>query len=273
MDRAASGFQNGRMDPSDILQLALKLGFSALIVVAASLIVERSGPVVGALVATLPVAGGPAYVFLAMEHGPAFIAAGTLASFPAMFAQAAYHVVYAKLAQRHGLALSLGAALIIWAAVAFAMLQTGWGFVVLAPLSFLGFGLAYLLVRPYLAWQGGAIPRRQWFDLPLRAAAVMLVTGAAIMAGRHAGPTLAGLAATMPTVFTSLILIMHPRIGGKNTAALVASGTIGMTGFAAGLCFLHLTAIPLGATLALCGTLAVCITWNGTLLLARRRLG
>ena len=53
-------------------------GLSALIVVLASLAVERTGPVIGALIATLPVAGGPAYVFLAMEHGPEFIAAGTL---------------------------------------------------------------------------------------------------------------------------------------------------------------------------------------------------
>ena len=102
----------------------------------------------------------------------------------------------------------------------------------------------------------------------------MAVTGAAILAGRFAGPSLAGLAATMPTVFTSLILIMQPRIGGPNTAAVVASGVAGMMGFTAGLTFLNLTAVPLGNWAALSGTLGVCMAWNiGLLVQQRRRVG
>lgn len=260
------------MQISVLLPLLLKMGISALIVVLASLAVERAGPVIGALIATLPVAGGPAYVFLAMEHGPEFIAAGTLASFPAMIGQAAYQVVYVLLAQRHRMPLSLGCALMTWIAVAFAVRHFDWGFTVLAPLSFLGFGLAHRLLRPYMAWRGGPPPNRRWYDIPVRALAVMLVTGVTILAGRLAGPSLAGLAATMPTVFTSLILILHPRIGGPNTAAVVASGVAGMGGFTAGLCFLHLTAVPLGSVAALCGTLGVCVAWNiGLLVLQRRR--
>lgn len=263
---------------SVLLPLLLKMGLAAMIVVLASLAVERTGPMIGALIATLPVAGGPAYVFLAMEHGPEFIAAGTLASFPAMIGQAAYQVVYVRVAQHQRMLLSLGCALATWVAVAFAMRWLDgafhWGFAILAPLAFLGFGLAHLAVRPYLGWRGGARPRRRWFDIPLRAVAVMLVTGTTILAGRFAGPSLAGLAATMPTVFTSLILILHPRIGGPNTAAVVASGVAGMGGFTAGLCFLHLTAVPLGSVVALCGTLGMCVAWNiGLLLLQRRRTG
>ena len=50
---------------SVLLPLLLKMGLAAMIVVLASLAVERTGPMIGALIATLPVAGGPAYVFLA----------------------------------------------------------------------------------------------------------------------------------------------------------------------------------------------------------------
>ncbi len=46
----------------------------------ASMVAERSGPLIGALVATLPVSAGPVYVFLALDHDAAFIAQSALAS-------------------------------------------------------------------------------------------------------------------------------------------------------------------------------------------------
>jgi len=49
------------------------VGYSG-IVVAASLIVERSGPFIGSMIAALPTAGGAAFIILAMEHPPAFVA-------------------------------------------------------------------------------------------------------------------------------------------------------------------------------------------------------
>ena len=60
---------------------ALKLSMTGIVVVAASYLVERSGPFLGALVAALPTAAGAAYVILALEHPPAFIAARTVGSF------------------------------------------------------------------------------------------------------------------------------------------------------------------------------------------------
>jgi hypothetical protein len=69
-------------DLAFILTLALRMAVTAAFVVTASLITERSGPVIGALVATLPISAGPAYVFLALDHDAAFIAEGALASLP-----------------------------------------------------------------------------------------------------------------------------------------------------------------------------------------------
>ena len=53
---------------------------TAGIVVAASVVVERSGPFIGALIAALPTAGGAALIILAFEHPPAFIAASVVGS-------------------------------------------------------------------------------------------------------------------------------------------------------------------------------------------------
>ena len=65
-----------------ILTLGLRMAITAAFVVTASVVTERSGPVIGALVATLPISAGPSYVFLALDHDAAFIAEGALASLP-----------------------------------------------------------------------------------------------------------------------------------------------------------------------------------------------
>src|SRR5215831_277305 len=53
--------------------LATKMAVTALFVTAATIIAERLGAMVGALVATLPVSAGPVYVFLALDHDSTFI--------------------------------------------------------------------------------------------------------------------------------------------------------------------------------------------------------
>ena len=60
--------------------LALKMVLTAGVVVGASLAVERSGPFIGALIAALPTAAGAAYIILAVEHPPAFIARSAIGS-------------------------------------------------------------------------------------------------------------------------------------------------------------------------------------------------
>jgi hypothetical protein len=49
-------------DLAFILSLGARMAVSAAFVVIASMITERSGPAIGALVATLPVSAGPSYI-------------------------------------------------------------------------------------------------------------------------------------------------------------------------------------------------------------------
>ena len=58
-------------DLSFWLQLVVKMAMTAAIVVFISIVVERSRPFIGALIAALPTAAGAAYVILAIEHPPA----------------------------------------------------------------------------------------------------------------------------------------------------------------------------------------------------------
>jgi hypothetical protein len=57
------------------LALTTKMAVTALFVTATTIITERLGAIVGALVSTLPVSAGPVYVFLALDHDATFISA------------------------------------------------------------------------------------------------------------------------------------------------------------------------------------------------------
>src|ERR1700712_869705 len=97
-----------------ILALALRMAITAAFVITASIITERSGPVIGALVATLPISAGPSYVFLALDHDAAFIAEGALASLPVNAATIFLGLTYVVLAQRYNMLISLSAAVTVW---------------------------------------------------------------------------------------------------------------------------------------------------------------
>src|ERR1043165_9727069 len=100
-------------DLSFLLVLLLRMAVAAAFVVTASFITERSGPVIGALDATLPVSAGPSYLFLALDHDDAFIAQSAIASLPMNAATILMCLVFVHLAQHRGLIVSLGAGIAV----------------------------------------------------------------------------------------------------------------------------------------------------------------
>src|SRR5215813_15264588 len=113
-------------DLTFVLMLGVRMAVAAAFVVSASFIAERSGPAIGALVATLPISAGPSYVFLALDHDSAFIAQGALSSLPINAATIFLGLTYTLLAQRHNLLISYGTAAIVWIAIAAIVGSTHW---------------------------------------------------------------------------------------------------------------------------------------------------
>jgi uncharacterized membrane protein (GlpM family) len=173
------------------LELVFKMAMTAAVVVFISVVVERSGPFIGAMIAALPTAAGAAYVIFAIEHPPAFIAASAVGSMAIGAAVAIFAAVYAVLAQRHGLALSVGVALLVWFASAALLRQFDW-----TPLRALVLNAAVYAVTIPLSWRyrSSAPPRkflRTRYDIPLRALAaatvVVIVTSASHSIGSLLG--------------------------------------------------------------------------------------
>jgi hypothetical protein len=259
--------------PADVLlwlPLAVKLIATAAIVVGASVVAERVGALTGALIATLPVTIWPAYVFLSLDHDAAYIAQAALSGLVVNAATGLFLLIYAALAQKRGTFTSLTLAAACWIALALMARSIEWSFAAAALLN--------LLVYPACLWLGGklrtaAMPqlRHAWYDLPLRTILVCALMASVIEAGHWAGPVLTGLLAVYPISSTSLILILHPRIGGRASGAVIANSVWSLFGISFMLAALNLAVVPLGAPMSLAAALAIPIVWNLTVWVVHRR--
>jgi hypothetical protein len=248
-------------DAAFIAILILRMAITAAFVISASVITERSGPAIGALVATLPISAGPSYVFLAMDHDAAFIAQGALASLPINAATMFLGLTYIFLAQRNNVVISLGCAVIVWFALAVLIRMIDWTLLGGILVNVVTFAICLPLMARFRHAKMPLITRR-WYDIPLRAALVATLVGAVVTLSATIGPTGSGILALYPIVFTSLMLILHPRIGGPPTAAVIANGGWGLMGFGIAVAMMHLLALRYGSVIGLSAALLICMAWN-----------
>jgi hypothetical protein len=188
-------------DPS-VIALVSRIVLTAAIVVGAATATERAGPLLGALIVTLPIGAGPAYFFLALDHPPQFIAASALGSLAVNAANGVFGLVYVASAQRRGLMASLASALAAWIAVAIALRAVEWTLVRALLLN----AAVYAVCLPLAArFRHAAMPiyRRRWYDAPLRALLVCAIVTAVLTLSTRVGPTTTGILATAPIVMTA----------------------------------------------------------------------
>ena len=244
-----------------ILTFGLRMAITAAFVVSASVITERSGPVIGALVATLPISAGPSYVFLALDHDAAFIAEGALASLPINAATIWLALTYVVLAQRRSALVSWGAAAAVWIALAALVRTVHWTLAGGLLANAVTFAICLPLLQRFRHVRMPLITRR-WYDIPLRASLVAALVATVVTLSGWVGPAISGMLALFPIVFSSMMLILHPRIGGRPTAAVVANGGWGMVGFGIAIAVLHVAASRFGSAVALSLALSTCVSWN-----------
>ena len=251
--------------------LALKMAMTAIVVVITSIAVERSGAFVGALIAALPTAADAAYFILAIEHPPSFIAAGAIGSVATCAAVSIYCLVYAALAQRHGLLLCLSVSLFVWFVAAAILRMIDW-----TPLTAVTLDIMVFSITIPLSWryrESGPVRKflRTPFDIPMRALAAAVVVAVVTTASYKIGSFASGMFALFPIILCSSVVILHPRVGGKPTASMLAHAQIAFIGLALNFLAVHYVAELVGSWSALGIGLMISIGWSVILLLARLR--
>jgi uncharacterized membrane protein (GlpM family) len=251
--------------------LALKMTLTAVVIVVISVAVERSGPFVGALIGAAPTAAGAAYTILALEHPPDFIAASAIGSVAINSAVGAFAATYVVLAQRYGLFASLGGAGITWLAMAAALRTVDW-----TPLGAVVVNIIVYSITIPLTWRfrahGGPVKfMRSRLDIPLRALAAAVVIAVVTSASSRIGSFASGMFALFPITLGSSIVILHPRIGGKATSAMLAHAQLPLIGLGLGFLAVHYLVAPIGVWPALGGGLVVALAWSGVLLVMQLR--
>jgi len=259
--------------PADLyfaLTLIVKMAVTAAFLLLATVTAERAGPLIGGLVATLPISAGPVYVFLALDHDAHFIAQSALGSLVTNSFNVIFALTYAMLAQKRGLLVSLGGAFAAWVALIWTSGFVTWTLFTAILLNMVIVAGAFWLSAPL---RHAPMPRvrRRWYDLMLRATMVALLVGIVVTLSFRIGPRASGNLAVFPIVLSSIMIILHRRVGGPATAAVMANAVIGLGGFAIAVVVLNLTADRLGSALALSLTLAVSVGCNLLLFLMRQR--
>ena len=218
------------------LSLALKIAMTVTIVVAASMVVERSGPFVGALIASLPTAGGAAMIILALEHPPSFIAESVIGSIVANAVCCVFALSYAVLAQRRGWLVSLGAAYLVWLIGVTLARLVEWTPASALALSVILFTATIIAGRRFRidTAQGARQddPRRYRLARGVVTLCVVVVTTASHSIGSFAS----GVFAVFPVAMGSFFLILHPRVGGPQAASVAAHVPAPLFGLALRIC-------------------------------------
>lgn len=258
-----------------LLPLLGKMAVTAAVIVTASVVAERSGPVLGAAIVSLPISAGPGYVFLAFQASDDFIAQSALYTLTGNAAGICFVTAVSLLAARLPLLPTILAPTLLWLVLAVAIRQfdlTWWQAVAINAAAL---ALSFAILKrqsPRFRSSGRRVGAR---DLLYRALLSGGLIAAVVTVSDAIGPVATGLAIIYPVALTTLALIIYLRHGGVSAAAVMAETPRSLIGFGGFALTLHLLAEPLGAFWALAAGLAVSVAWAlwMTLGAARRASG
>jgi len=254
-----------------LVPLLLKVLLTAAIVVAASVVVERSGPFIGSLIASLPTAGGAALIILALEHPPSFVAQSMIGSVVANAVCAVFALVYAALAQRNSLAVSLGSAYGVWFLAVYAARFVDWTMARAVLLSAIVFPLTIIAGRHFRVVGTAKRISLTAKDLAGRAIVVTVCVITVTAAAASIGSFVSGIFVFFPVAMGSFFIILHTRVGGPIAASVAAHVQVPLIGLGLGLLTVYLLAEPAGVWWAYGLGLCVGLGWNVMLWLVRQR--
>lgn len=248
----------------DFLGLAsfLKMTGGAAAVALAGALADGGGPLLAAMVMTLPTAATVSFIFLALDHSAAFISDAALGAVVMNAANAFWVVAYVLLARRLGATIAFVAALCCWAGVNVALLSIDWMLGSASLLAAMTYAAAFVIVRGYAHPQAAATARRIWWDLPVRMFVAAAVVGLTLVAAALLGPVASGMASAVPVSLTIATLFIQRRLGSATASSIAVMALPGLLGFAVAGVIVSIASEQVGKWPALTLGLVICLAWN-----------
>lgn len=216
-----------------MLELAVKMIATAVVVIGVALAVARLGPRLGGVVAGTPIILGPGFFFLGLEQTPEFLTSAAVSSLHALTATLAFLIAYVLVAGRLGAVASVATAILAWLvfALGFSLLPGSWG-IALAAYGAV-YAVALMIQRRLRLPQARARAPVRWMDLLVRGGVAGILVGVATTVGAAAGPAVSGTLVGFPVGFTVISLTLHQRFGAPVARATLAAAQSGMASLVA----------------------------------------
>ena len=242
--------------------LATKLLLAPAFVVGASLAARRYGPRVGGLIAGLPVVAAPILLIYALQHGDRFAAGASVGALLGLVSLIAFVVVYARLAPNGfwGHCTIAGWLAFAVATVLFTAVHVS------APVALAIAALAFvvgLLLAPKPEREPPSPPTPPRWDLPMRAAAALVLVLALTALAGWLGPRLSGLLTPFPIIATVLATFTHVQQGPDSVRRMLRWLLAGYGAYALFCFVLAETLVPLGTLPAFALAAAVALIVQG----------
>jgi hypothetical protein len=168
--------------------------------------------------------------------------------------------------------ISLGGSLLLWFACAAAMQPVHW---TLAGALALNAAVFAVMLPAGARYRTDAMVKAvtRPSDIAWRALAVAACVALVTVASHSIGSVASGMFAVFPVVISSLLVILHMRLGGPAAASVAAHVQAPLIGLSLGFVAVSALAESAGVWWAFLAGLAICLAWNGALLFWRKHAG
>ncbi|MEU5087645.1 hypothetical protein [Streptomyces sp. NPDC021356] len=227
-----------------MLDVAVKVAVTPLLIGGASLAGRRFGHRIGGWLVALPLTSGPVAFFLATDHGPAFAGRAAIGMLAGTISQLAFALAYQALAHR-GITGALATGCATFTAATALLAPLDWSAVATFMLVLAVLAAGFVLTRRTAPAAEPVEPAGPpGWDIPLRMIVATGIVMGIIGLAPVIGPHLAGLLSPFP-VFGVVMAVFTHRAHGPGAARAVLDGLV--MGLAAPAVFFLVLALALPA--------------------------
>lgn len=201
------------LSDASMRMIMVRFAATAFVIIAVTLSVELFGPLIGGVLAGLPITVGPGFFFLADLAGPAFISRAASYAVLSLCATQGFLLAYILIANRWRPWTALGGALASWIGAAFLIHWLPANLFASAALFLVVTGACALAGQRVLPSAAAPTGKTSHGSLLLRGALAGLLVAAVTTASHWLGAAVSGLLLSFPIGYSVISITLHQQMG------------------------------------------------------------